>query len=69
MALVPSSLYEIKGLGEQGVFDDKAQVLLSAPVFGPVIRNLLDSIRKHNPGDHQGQGTSGAFDFCSENEL
>ncbi len=69
MAWAPSSLNEIMALGEQKVFDDKAQVLLSDPVFGPVIRNLLDSIRKHNPGDHQGQGTSGAFVFCSENEL
>ena len=65
----PSSLNEIKALGEQEVFDHKAQVLLSDLVYGPVIRNLLDFIRKHNLGDHQGQGTSGAFVFCSENEL
>lgn len=69
MAWAPSSLNEIKAMGEQEVFHDKAQVLLSHPVFGPVIRNLLDSIRKHNPGDHQGQGISGDFVFWSKNEL
>jgi len=69
MAGAPPSLNEIKALGVQKVFDDTAQVLLSDPVFGPFIRNLLESIRKHNPGDHKGQGTSGAFVFCSRNEL
>ena len=66
MAWAPSSHNEIKALSEQEVFDDKAQVLLSDFVYGPVIRNLLDFIRKHNPGDHQGQGLLELLSFAQK---
>ena len=59
VAWAKSSLKAIEDLGAHEVAVDQAQELLSDPQLGPAIRNMLQSIRKNNPRDDQGQGPAG----------
>ena len=60
VAWAKSSLTAIEDLGAHEVAVDQAQALLADPELGPAIRSLLESIRKNNPRDDQGQGPAGA---------
>jgi len=58
--MAKAKLAAIEELGVEEMFTDAAQDLLSDPELGPTIRGMLKSIRKQDPKDDKGQGTTGS---------